>query len=1208
MSNGSASSIAVARDIHLQLAGTALTPAMAKLYSQYTRYTTNQPSLAHWRSDEAEDRLDDAVRLIDSALLKRDAGDQDWYHGMRRAAELLEWLSHPRFNLKGTPTHLLAAAAYQIAGYPAMAASLIDRRVVEQPESRLLRALLKADFPRLFSELVRFWQSFDVSELLDSTPKLPSSGDEAGSAGIENWIIREVASALGVLCAQVRWGDEQRFESALSKLEATSSLFLYGGSAYSWLLSKLVSDTSKSLGHRLLRYNLMGIVDVLSQEGRNTLELYARDGYLSRRAVLWPSQIQGMKRLRDQGSFVLCTPTGSGKTTVAELGILQSIFAEQSASSESYDLTAAPLALYLVPNRALAAEVESKLSRILRRVSSSNNSITVTGLYGGTDWGPTDAWLTMDGMTVLICTYEKSEALIRFLGPLFLNRLRLVVIDEIHAIEFNGRYEELRSGENRALRLESLCTRLLTYVAKNNTRIIGLSAMAAGIDNTLAKWIRGAEGAEAISTNYRSTRQLIGRLECLANRSFVIRYDLLDGASLEFSEQGTSETPFIASPFPPYPAVPAMENGGPEKRLRPYLYWAAMHLAQSSGTEGKTTVLIFVPQQIGGYAEDFLNLLEVHWRDVRLPEFFEHPVEPDKVKLWERCLNSCADYFSKQSREYRLLANGVIVHHGRMPRLLSRLFVEAIEERIVNLVIATSTLSEGVNLPFEVLLVPTLHRGQSDITPREFGNLVGRTGRPGVATEGRALVLLPRPPNDWSSRQAWERYRNVVNGLSSPVTNVEEVGKGCSPLAELLRHLRAQWHRLPKSTGMTFEQWLEETQPLEIAESSNKDEALHSAVDSLDSLDAFLLPILVELKQLSQSTLAPAKIEEQIAAIWRRTYAYYASTETSELAKLFTRRANAIMTRVYPDQNRLRQLYRTGLPPRSGDSLLKLYSAVISHLEHGDGYVLWPKLDQFEFIRELVAILRSHPRFKSSDTLGSGKNVPRWAEVLEWWLNPTGCRRRPPAKDVSRWYEFVYGNFDYRFNWGFSSILSIAFDEAHEGSLKPLTLTDWPSTGLPWIAFWMKELIVWGILDPVAAFLMSRRLAWTRQEAETAARDYYSNQGSVSVSNDLLNPLSIRDWCQSLHFSEQSHIYDTQIRRFSVHLLRDFSKTPKFEFRVIPVEMNDNLVWLDPAGFPLAKSGKPNSWSGDNLGDYDFILQSKEQVVVANGYLELSRE
>ncbi len=221
-------------------------------------------------------------------------------------------------------------------------------------------------------------------------------------------------------------------------------------------------------------------------------------------------------------------------------------------------------------------------------------------------------------------------------------------------------------------------------------------------------------------------------------------------------------------------------------------------------------------------------------------------------------------------------------------------------------------------------------------------------------------------------------------------------------------------------------------------------------------------------------------------------------------------------------------------------------------------------------------------------------------------MNPTECQRRPPAKDISRWYDFVYDNFDYRFNWGFSSLLSIAFDEAHGGSLKPLTLTDWPATRLPWIAFWIKELIVWGILEPVAAFLMSRRLAWTRQEAETAAQDYYSSTSSVSNPNDLLDPSSIRDWVQNLYSSESRRMHDTQLGRFPVNLLRDFVNTPKSEFRVLPVEMNGNLVWIDPAGFPLAKSSKPGAWDSSNLRHHDFILQSKEQIVVAHRYLDIT--
>src|SRR4029453_1357048 len=79
---------------------------------------------------------------------------------------------------------------------------------------------------------------------------------------------------------------------------------------------------------------------------------------------------------------------------------------------------------------------------------------------------------------------------------------------------------------------------------------------------------------------------------------------------------------------------------------------------------------------------------------------------------------------------------------------------------------------------------------------------------------------------------------------------------------------------------------------------------------------------------------------------------------------------------------------------------------------------------------------------------------------------------------------------------------SIVFDELRGGHPRPLTLTDWPSTQLPWVAFWMKELIVWGVLDPVAAFLMSRKLVWTRQESEIMAQEYYENQDLTMIPND----------------------------------------------------------------------------------------------------------
>lgn len=1195
MSEATAQSIALARDIYLQLAGRALTPAAAKLYSQHTRIAANQKGLALWRPDEAGERLDDAVRLMEAAFLKREAGDTDWYYGMRRAGELLEWLTHPGFNLEGIPIRMLAAAAYQTAGYSAMAATLFDRDASEQAESRILKALLKADFPTLLEEIAAFWQRYKLVDFQNDVSKLSEiSSAEGGS--IEDWIVCQIVSALGVLCAQARWGDNKRFEVALEKLAKTSDLFLHSRNTYSWLLSRLVSDMANSLRWRLLRNHLTGFTDQIMEEGKAALELYARYNYVGKRAVLWPSQIRGLQRLRTNESFALCTPTGSGKTAVAEVAVLQSLFKQSLNEASDSEPGIAPLAIYLVPSKALAAEAESRLSKILQRVSSPEDPITVTGLYGGTDWGPTDAWLTTEGKTVLICTYEKAEALIRFLGPLFLDRLRLVVVDEAHAVDFNNRYEELYRAESRPLRLEALCARLFAYVAQRNVRIIALSAVAAGIDNTLASWVQGRERSEAVSAEYRSTRQLVGRLECLRTRRFEIRYDLLDGANLQFSERGKSDTPFITEPFPPYPQVPALEQGGPEKRLRPYLFWAAMHLTKSGTTGGNSTVLIFVPQMIGGYAEDFLSLLQNYWKDIPLPVFFEPPSDPSKSQLWERCLNCCADYFTTESREYRLLRKGVAVHHGKMPRLLSRLLVEAIEERIVNLVLATSTLSEGLNLPFEVLLIPTLRRGQADLSPREFANLVGRTGRPGVATEGRSLVLLPPPANDGPSRRAWERYHDVISGLAIPV---DTTGTGLSPLAELLNCIKAQWEQLPGSSDMSFERWLEEAQPLDIVEAEEDDN--NRAFESLDVLDSILLSIIVEFELLSGSSVSSLDLEEHLKQIWRRTYAHYASSVESQLSDIFIRRGRALPS-IYSEADQRRRLYKTSMPPRHGERLMTLYPEVKKHLEAGNNYALWSKADRFEFLKALVEIVRVHPRFSSSDTVGRRANAAGWSDVLEWWLNPTECKRPPTPENVSDWYNFVYSNFDYRFNWALSSILSITFDDSIIEKTKPLTLDDWPSSGLPWIAFWIKELIVWGTLEPVVAFLMARRNAWTRQEAETLAAKYYKEQDSVDP-NDLLDPSRIRDWVLESLPRLKRRLVRTEPSKYSAELLRDFSNTSQTEWRVIPAVIEGSLVWLDVAGFPLAKSEKPADWNTSYLNTHDFVLLTNEGSVVAQAYL-----
>jgi len=100
------------------MAGARLSADVAKVYSQHVRLRTGQGGLPSFDADERDARLFDVVRLVEASLLGRREGDPDWRDGLRRAGELLEWLSHPELNEYGLPLSLLGSAAYQLAGYP----------------------------------------------------------------------------------------------------------------------------------------------------------------------------------------------------------------------------------------------------------------------------------------------------------------------------------------------------------------------------------------------------------------------------------------------------------------------------------------------------------------------------------------------------------------------------------------------------------------------------------------------------------------------------------------------------------------------------------------------------------------------------------------------------------------------------------------------------------------------------------------------------------------------------------------------------------------------------------------------------------------------------------------------------------------------------------------------------------------------------------
>lgn len=1188
-----AATIEIAREVRHTLAGSALTERQAKLYSQRLRRDMGRDGLASFAPGDVDIYLDEAMLLLRCGLLERGADlTSGWRDGVKRAAEILEWLSQSNLKPADAPLHLVAAAAYQLADYPAMALGHLRRVPDDQPFSVLLREFLRGNFPATLEATRGFWRDHHALEF----------ADRIDSADLTTHTFQHVVMCIGTVCAHLRTGSDGTSERALAKLEKLAASLLHSRDPYSYLLAQLTAASCRRFVETSLWPQIGRLQEVSSDAASAALIQFARSAFTNRRVLVWPAQAAGIERLRANSSFVLCTPTGSGKTTVATLAVVQDLFADPP--DDPFDLAAlgpGNLVLYLVPSRALAAEVEGRLAQDLKGIAAE--PVVVTGLYGGVDWGPTDAWIQADRATIVICTFEKADALLRYLGVLFLNRVRLVIVDEAHMVEQDqARVASLEDGSSRAFRLEQLGARLLRAQSDHGFRVLALSAVAARAAPALARWITGAPDAAPTTSSYRSTRQMLGRLEVGVAGQYAIRYDLMDGRSLRFDDERRADSPFVRHPFPPLPGGIDGDQG-PEVRMRAPTLWAALQLAAERPDGSTPSVLISLTQNVEAFSATSADVMD-SWPENTLPNYRAVDEAND---LWVRCLASAADYFTVQSVEYRLLRRGIAVHHGKMPGLLARRLKAVIDQGFVRVIIATSTLSEGVNIPVNFLLIPSVCRGLNVLSLQEFTNLIGRAGRPGVSTEGSALVVLPERTvtrdrygrrRQTPSRQ-WDGYEQLVANIEETTTAAgggAPEDEASSPLAHLLGGLEAAWVELTGGGAPEeFTTWLEQTAVV------GADEEGGSAYRYLDSLDAFLIAALQEVEELRHAELAPDQVEAELTAIWRRTYAFAAGQEEARLAGIWLARGRAIKAQ-YPDAAQRRRIYKTCLSPRSATRLLDLAEAVRAALQDGAGYARWTTEQRFAFIRDTLALLSQVPSFNIATTLGRRRNFQDWPRLLRWWLAKNTLPAQPAPREITSWYDFVAQNFVYRGAWGLGSIIGLLLDTAEgEQPIRALEIGDWPRSGLPWIAFWIKELITWGTLDPVAAFLLARGNAIDRPQAEADAQAYYEGLPQDVDANDALDPRQIRDWVDARRVRPDELV---AVREFAIEvaLARPAADYLRPRLTVAPLDMGDELMWIDPAGYSVANSHKPPGWP-DQPSSFDFKLIVADATIVGETYL-----
>ncbi len=371
--------------------------------------------------------------------------------------------------------------------------------------------------------------------------------------------------------------------------------------------------------------------------------------------------------------------------------------------------------------------------------------------------------------------------------------------------------------------------------------------------------------------------------------------------------------------------------------------------------------------------------------------------------------------------------------------------------------------------------------------------------------------------------------------------------------------------------------------------------------DYVDSLDGFLIAAIQEAEELKRAPLVGADVEIELRRIWRSTYAHASAHGEAKLAELWLARGKAIKAQ-YPDESVRRRLYKTSLTPRSGKLLLDVALDIRKVLSDGYDYANRDTEGKLTFLKTVLAKLSEIPVFAIENKLGRKKNFSDWPKLLRWWLAKETLAVQPGPKEVTTWFSFVASNFIYRGSWGLGSVLGVLMDLAPDGQpIRAIEIADWSKSGLPWIAFWLKELINWGTLDPVAAFILARGRAVDRAEAHAQAKLYYDQYAKVLDSNDILDPRTIRDWLDA-RSAPPVEARDKRDIAAQAVLQAPPDNYLQHTIPVSPVRADGGLRWIDPAGHTVASSIVPEDWPSD-LDRYQFQLFVFPQLVGGQLYL-----
>lgn len=380
----------------------------------------------------------------------------------------------------------------------------------------------------------------------------------------------------------------------------------------------------------------------------------------------------------------------------------------------------------VVPSRALAAEKREDLGKAF---GWDGSEIEVCQLTGDVAIDNQEA---VNRHRILVMTPEKFDILLRqdFYGA----SIGLLIVDEF----------QLLRTQHRGIKLQLAISR---FRHRRNAASLYISAIVRTAD--LAALSRWATSPDPFSTDWRPTPYRAGIVE-LDQQPWHVEFN--DGTSRTI----TPEVPIRVN----------AKNKAAKEVVRDFLK--------------RDQVMHFNLYWRGQGEQDNLLVSAAHEYASRMPDT---PYLNTAVR--DRLVGRMARLLGSEHEVTWAFSRGIAIHWSELPVVARRIVEEGIREKALALVIATSTLAEGVNLPIKTVFISKLATSHGPLEVGAFMNVAGRAGRPFFHSEGELVIgTCESGRADFQTpRSEAERYRSatretVERMITSSVGLAAEVSEG----------------------------------------------------------------------------------------------------------------------------------------------------------------------------------------------------------------------------------------------------------------------------------------------------------------------------------------------------------------------------------------------------------------------------------------------